>query len=84
MLGDWPETGGRIDTTTHSDVDENIFTLERDFPEKFSPVREVNQLVVKTGELNKVKTYIVPPPLICKLPSSLRLTPFEKQPLKLY
>jgi hypothetical protein len=65
-LGDWPISGERIDTHVYSDVDENIYEIERDFPDSHSPVRKVNQLVVELGETEGVKTYIVPPPLICK------------------
>jgi len=64
-LGDWPISGERVDTHVHSDVDENIYEIERDFPDSHSPVRKVNQLVVGLGETEGVKTYIVPPPLIC-------------------
>jgi hypothetical protein len=66
-LGDWPISGERIDTHVHSDVDENIYEIERDFPDSHSPVRKVNQLVVELGETEGVKTYIVPAPLICTL-----------------
>jgi len=69
MLGDWPESGGRVDTSFHSDVDEDIFTTEKDFPENFSSVRKLNQIVVALGEEKKVKTYIVVPPLICMWPA---------------
>ena len=65
MIGDWPETGERIDRTVHSDVDEDIYTVEREFPEKHSPVRAVDQLVVDLAEKKGVKTYIIPAPLIC-------------------
>lgn len=65
MLGDWPESGGRVDTTFHSDLHEDIYKLEKNFPDEYSPVRKVNQLVVHTGEELGVQTYIVPPPLIC-------------------
>ena len=64
-MGDWPISGERIDTHVYSDVDENIYEIERDFPDSHSPVRKVNQLVVGLGETEGVKTYIVPPPLIC-------------------
>ena len=66
MIGDWPETGERIDTSIHSDVDEDIYTTERDHAESHSPVRAVDQLVVNVGENEGVKTYIVPGPLICE------------------
>lgn len=66
MVGDWPITKDRVDTKVYSDKHENIFELERDWPESFSPVREVNQLVVEVGEKQGVKTYIVAPPLICE------------------
>ena len=65
MFGDWPISGDRIDTHVHSDVDENIYEVEKKFPDSHSPVRKVNQLVVELGETEGVKTYIVPPPLIC-------------------
>ncbi|KAH8602987.1 NAD dependent epimerase/dehydratase family protein [Bisporella sp. PMI_857] len=66
MLGDWPESGRRADTSIHSDVDEDIYLVERQFPkdEPCSPVRDLNQLVVEIGEQKGVRTYIVPPPLI--------------------
>jgi len=63
MVGDWPETGGRVDTTIHSDLDD-IYSLEKNFPESFSPVREVDLFVVEFGESKEVNTYIIPPPLI--------------------
>jgi hypothetical protein len=66
MIGDWPVTGDRIDKKTYSDVGDDIFEIERDFPESHSPVRKVNQLVVEVGEKEGVKTHIVVPPLICK------------------
>jgi hypothetical protein len=67
MIGDWPETGERIDTTIHSDLDEDIYATEREHPETHSPVRKVDQIVVNTGLKEGVKTYIVPAPLICEL-----------------
>ncbi len=67
MIGDWPVTGDRTDTKTYSDVGDNIFEIERNFPDSHSPVRRVNQLVVEMGEKEGVKTHIVAPPLICKL-----------------
>lgn len=67
MLGDWPETGERIDISIHSDVDEDIYITERDHPESHSPVRTVDQLLIDIGEKEGVKTYIVPAPLICEL-----------------
>jgi hypothetical protein len=66
MIADWPVTGERIDTSIHSDVDEDIYLLEKNFLESYSPVRKVDQFVVDFGEMNGVKTYIVPPPLICE------------------
>ena len=69
MLGDWPVTGDRIDTGIYSDIDENIFEVEKNFPESHSPVRKVNQLVIELGEKEGVNTYIIPPPLICMLTS---------------
>ncbi|TVY81723.1 hypothetical protein LSUE1_G002121 [Lachnellula suecica] len=63
-VGDWPVTGSRIDTSVHSDVKEDIYEFERTHTESFSPVRDVNQLVVEQGEEDGVKTYIVIPPLI--------------------
>jgi hypothetical protein len=66
MIGDWPVTGDRTDTKTYSNIGDNIFEIERDFPESHSPVRKVNQLVVGLGEKEGVKTHIVAPPLICK------------------
>ena len=65
MLGDWPVTGDRVDTAIYSDVEDDIFEIEKHFPDQFSPVRKVNQLVVHVGEREDVKTYIVPAPLIC-------------------
>ncbi|KAI9644016.1 hypothetical protein NHQ30_007368 [Ciborinia camelliae] len=50
MLGDWPISGERIDTKIYSDVTDDIYSIERDFPEQYSPVRKVNQLVVGLGE----------------------------------
>jgi hypothetical protein len=69
MIGDWPVTGDRVDAKTYSDVGDDIFEIERDFPEDHSPVRKVNQVVVGLGEKEGVKTYIVAPPLICKFSS---------------
>lgn len=66
MIGDWPLTGDRIDTKTYSDVDDNIFEIEKNFPESHSPVRKVDQIVVDLGEKEGVKTHVVIPPLICK------------------
>src|SRR4051812_17429167 len=65
-VGDWPESGGRVDTSVHSDVTEDIFRLEKEFPEDRSPTRTLNQFVIATGEKEGVKTFIVVPPLICK------------------
>jgi hypothetical protein len=78
MLGDWPESGERIDTSFHSDLHEDIYDLEKSFPEDYSPVRKVNQIVVQTGEQLGVRTYIVPPPLICELTTRQmrRMRPF--------
>lgn len=59
-------TGSRIDTSIHSDVEEDIFKLEKNHPEKLSPVRDVDLLVAELGEQCGVKTYIVSPPLICE------------------
>jgi len=69
-LGDWPVTGERVDTSTHSDVEEDIYEVEKSYTEDFSPVRKVDLLVAEFGEEQSVKTYIVPPPLICVYPSS--------------
>jgi hypothetical protein len=69
MIGDWPESGERVDTSVHSDVDEDIYATERDFPESHSPVRAVDQVVVNTGEKKGVRTYIIPGPLICEYKS---------------
>jgi len=66
MLGDWPISGDRIDTKIYSDVDDDIFEIQNAFPDDLSPVRKVNLAVVEMGEKEGVKTYIVPPPLICK------------------
>jgi hypothetical protein len=66
MLGDWPITGDRIDTKIYSDVDDDIFEIQKVFPDDLSPVRKVNLAVVDMGEKEGVKTYIVPPPLICE------------------
>jgi len=63
-LGDWPVTGERIDTKIYSDVDDDIFDIETNFPDSHSPVRKVDLAVVTEGEKEGVKTYIVPPPLI--------------------
>jgi len=66
MLGDRNVTGDRVDTKVYSDVEDDIYTTERDFPEIHNPVRKVNQLVVELGEALGVKTYIVPAPIVCK------------------
>ena len=66
MLGDWPESGGRVNEF-YSDVDEDIFITEKEFLGDFSPVRTLNQIVVALRLEKDVKTYIVAPPLICKL-----------------
>ena len=73
MLGDWPVTGERIDTSTYSDVVDDIYSIESGFLEQYSPVRKINQVVVGLGEDKGVRTYIIPAPLICK-PSSLSYT----------
>jgi hypothetical protein len=56
----------------HSDVREDIYVVEKGYEEDddFSPVRTVDLLVVEFGEEQGVKTYIVPPPLICMSLSS--------------
>ena len=41
-LGDWPVTGERIDTKIYSDVDDDIFGIETNFPDSHSPVRKVD------------------------------------------
>ena len=41
-LGDWPVTGERIDTKIYSDIDDDIFDIEMNFPDSHSPVREVD------------------------------------------
>ncbi|KAH7364128.1 NAD dependent epimerase/dehydratase family protein [Rhexocercosporidium sp. MPI-PUGE-AT-0058] len=64
ILGDWPVSGERIDTKIYSDTDDDIYDIEKNFPDAHSPVREVDLVVVETGEKEGVKTYIVPPPLI--------------------
>lgn len=66
MLNDWPVTGERIDESFHSDVNEDIYALEKDHKESYSAVRKVDQVVVGAGEKQGVKTYIFTPPLICK------------------
>jgi hypothetical protein len=71
MVGDWPVTGERIDTSIHSDIAEDVYQLERSYTEPYSGVRDVNQVVVKLGEELGVETYIIIPPLICTLPSTL-------------
>ncbi len=67
MLGDWPITEQRIDTEVHSDIAEDIHELEQQVTESHSPVRKLNQFVVAAGLEEGVRTYIVPPPLICQL-----------------
>ncbi|CZR50992.1 related to NAD dependent epimerase/dehydratase family protein [Phialocephala subalpina] len=65
MVGDWPiSKDPPIEPMIYSDKHDNIFETEKNWPEEFSPVRKVNQLVVELGEKEGVKTYIVPPPLI--------------------
>ncbi|EHL02054.1 hypothetical protein M7I_2009 [Glarea lozoyensis 74030] len=64
MVADWPITGSRVDTSIHSDIDEDVYTLERSYDEPWSGVRDVNQIVVAFGEEVGVRTYIVIPPLI--------------------
>jgi hypothetical protein len=71
MIGDWPVSGSRVDSSIYSDM-EDIFEIEKEFEgreEGWSPVRSVNQFVVKEGERLGVRTYIVVPPLICTSPS---------------
>ncbi|TVY27422.1 hypothetical protein LHYA1_G004183 [Lachnellula hyalina] len=63
-VGDWPLTGDRIDTSIHSDVNEDIYEFEKTHPETLSPVRNVDLRVVELGERHGVQTYIVIPPLI--------------------
>ncbi|KAE9381141.1 NAD(P)-binding protein [Stipitochalara longipes BDJ] len=66
-LGDWPVSGSRVDSKTYSDLNDDIFEIEKNFEKeepKWSPVRTVNQFVIETGEKLGVKTYIVVPPLI--------------------
>ncbi|KUJ22707.1 NAD dependent epimerase/dehydratase family protein [Mollisia scopiformis] len=64
MVGDWPITKKRVDTKVYSDKHDNIFEIEKEWPDSLSPVRKVNQFVVDCGEQEDVKTYVVPPPLI--------------------
>jgi hypothetical protein len=67
-IGDWPVSRSRVDSKTYSDIDDNVFEIEKTFEKDepgWSPVRSVNQFVVETGEQLGVKTYIVVPPLIC-------------------
>jgi hypothetical protein len=64
MVGDWPISGDRIDDKVYSDINDDIFEVEKTFPDSLSPVRKVDQLVVELGEKEGVDTYIVPPPLI--------------------
>jgi hypothetical protein len=66
MLNDWPVTGERVDESFHSDMEEDIYMQEKNHSETYSAVRKVNQVVIEAGENEGVKTYIVPPPLICK------------------
>jgi len=66
MLNDWPVTGERIDELFHSDMNEDIYSLEKGHKETYSAVRKVNQVVVESGEIEGVRTYIVAPPLICE------------------
>jgi len=42
MLGDWIVTGERVDTAIHSGFGENIFEIEQNVPESYSPVKHVN------------------------------------------
>jgi hypothetical protein len=74
MVNDWPVTGERVDESFHSDLKEDIYELEKNHPENYSPVRRVNQAVVEAGLSEDVRTYIVAPPLICKFPTDLPLT----------
>ena len=71
MVGDWPESVELVIDRAYSDLEDDIFKIEQEWPEPHSPVRKVNQLVVNLGEAKGIKTYIVAPPLICK-PSSHR------------
>ncbi len=76
MLGDWPVSGDRIDTRVYSDT-EDIFEIQKTIPDNDSPVRVVDQSVVEIGEKEGVKTYIIAPPLICKIsPNHLSLLRF--------
>lgn len=63
-VGDWPESGGRVDLLVHSDLDD-IFQIEKGLPDD-SPVRRVNQIVVESGRSEGVNTCILVPPLICE------------------
>ncbi|CAG8950364.1 hypothetical protein HYFRA_00006857 [Hymenoscyphus fraxineus] len=76
MVADWPVLGERIDTSIHSDVDEDIFQSEKDNPEPWSDVRKVNQVVVKLGEDFGVNIYIVAPPMIFGFGTGLFTTGF--------
>jgi hypothetical protein len=66
MVADWPITASRIDTTIHSDTEEDVYKLEQSYDEPWSGVRDVNQIVVAAGVEVGVRTAIVIPPLICK------------------
>lgn len=66
MIGDWPITKDRVDAKIYSDKHDDLYELEKNWRDAFSPVRKVNQLVVEVGEKEGVQTYIVSPPLICE------------------
>ncbi|KAH6671352.1 hypothetical protein B0J14DRAFT_565025 [Halenospora varia] len=48
MIGDWPVTGKRIDTSVHSNADEDIFETEKQMPDSFGP-RSYRQDLVGRG-----------------------------------
>lgn len=80
MIGDWPVTKERVDTRIYSDLDD-IFEIERDFPEDYSAVRKVNQLVIKLGEQEGVHTFLIPPPLICRSSRLFNHAVFYDEPM---
>jgi hypothetical protein len=66
MIGDFPISGDFVSKKTYSDVEDDIYELEKNWPEQHSPVRKVDLFVMEKGEELGVKTYIVSAPLICK------------------
>lgn len=64
ILGDHPYTGTAQETKVWSDEKDNIYSMEKNHPERYGQ-RVTDVTVAETGKELGVKTYIVVPPTIC-------------------